>query len=399
MARIVQKFGGAALSCLERIKVIACEVKNEHDKGNEIVVVVSAQGGVTNELIAKAKHLHETPSARELDMLMATGEQESAALLSIALQGMGVRSVAYTGIEAGILTTSRNGKARIVDINESAVNEELRAGKVVVVAGFQGADDEGCITTLGRGGSDLTAVALGVALKADRCEIFTDVDGVYNADPKVVPEALKIETISFDQMLELTALGAKVMQVRSVECAKKYNMPFVVRSSYCEGSGTLVGEGEGAFESFEIQGVTIDKSQVWVEIDNVGDRFSFPVLCQRLGYLGVGMDMVVYNKEKIEFGVSEEDMVSVRDVVGLCGAELVGRVALIGVGFSSYPEVIAKTVEVLTEEGIEILNINSSELRIACVVRRDDAERAVRALHIAFGLGNKSLLLNEVVNF
>lgn len=403
MVRVVQKYGGAALSCLDKVRLVARAIRQEYEMGHEVVVIVSALKGVTDDLIKKAESICDDPDRGLLDRLLAMGEQESSILLGLALEGLGIPVVVFSGAEAGIGTTSNPGKAKIVRIDSRLLEESLMDNKVVVVAGYQGVDSEGNVTTLGRGGSDLSAIGLAVSLNADRCDIFTDVDGVYNADPKIVPGAKKISKISFDQMLELATSGAKVMQVRSVECAKKYNMPFSVSSACGEGRGTYVCEGNYDFESFEIVGVTVDKKKVWVQIENVPEQIEFTVLCRRLALLGVGMEMLVYGGSKIAFAVGEEDFPLVEELVGRLNSEQVGCVSVVGSGFSSYPEVMARVVEVLSRQGIEIINVSVSELRITCVVSRDHAELAVKLLHAALELdvhnSEESLLLNDVANF
>jgi len=255
MARIVQKYGGTSVGDIERIKRVADRIKATRDEGNEVVVVVSARSGVTNELLARAKAIHEHPSERELDMLLATGEQETIALTAIALHAIKVEAVSYTGAQAGIFTDAAHTKAKIKTINARPIEHDLQAGKVVIVAGFQGINDEGQITTLGRGGSDLTAIALAAAVKADKCEIYTDVDGVYTADPRVVKDARKLDEISYDEMLELASSGSKVMQSRSVEFAKKYDVVFEVRSSFNHNPGTIVKEEVVYMEEVVVRGV------------------------------------------------------------------------------------------------------------------------------------------------
>ncbi len=272
MARIVQKYGGTSVGDAERIKNVARRVKAARDLGHELVVVVSARAGVTNELIARARSVSPHPSERELDQLLSIGEQETSALTAMALHGMGVDAISYTGAQAGIFTDRIHTKAKIRTINAKPIEKDLKAGRVIIVAGFQGIDDEGQITTLGRGGSDLTAIALAAALRADKCEIFTDVDGVYTADPRVVADARKLDEISYDEMLELASAGSKVMQSRSVELAKKYGVVFEVRSSFNQNPGTLVKEEVAYMEQVVVRGVAVDKDQAKVIISNLPDK-------------------------------------------------------------------------------------------------------------------------------
>ena len=296
MARIVQKYGGTSVGDVERIKKVAERIKGTRDEGNEVVVVVSARAGVTNELIARAKAVCPDPSERELDQLLAIGEQETIALVAMALQGIGADAVSYTGQQAGIFTDKVHTKAKIQGINPKPMEKELKAGRVIIVAGFQGADDEGRITTLGRGGSDLTAIALAAALKADKCEIYTDVDGVYTADPRNVKNAKKIPEISYDEMLELASSGSKVMQSRSVEFAAKYDVVFEVRSSLNHNPGTIVKKEVAYMEKVVVRGVAVDKDQAKVIVSNILDKpGSAARVFRALADASVLVDMIVQN--------------------------------------------------------------------------------------------------------
>ncbi|MDE3084745.1 MAG: aspartate kinase, partial [Verrucomicrobiota bacterium] len=296
MARIVQKYGGTSVGDIERMKKVAERIKAVRNEGHELVVVVSARAGVTNELIARAKSLCERPSERELDQLLAIGEQETIALVAMALHGVGVDAVSYTGAQAGIFTDKVFTKAKIKQINPKPILKDLKEGKVVIVAGFQGINEEGQITTLGRGGSDLTAIALAAACKADKCEIYTDVDGVYTADPRVVKDARKIDEISYDEMLELASLGSKVMQSRSVEFAKKYGVIFEVRSSFNHNPGTIVKEEVAYMEKVVVRGVALDKDQAKVVISNLPDKpASAATIFKALADASINVDMIVQN--------------------------------------------------------------------------------------------------------
>src|SRR5882724_6131474 len=296
MARIVQKYGGTSVGDVDRIKNVAARIKALRDEGNELVVVVSARAGVTNELLARAKAVCEHPSERELDQLLSIGEQETIALTAMALHGIGVDAISYTGAQAGIFTDKIHTKAKIKTINAKPLEKELKAGKVIIVAGFQGINEDGQITTLGRGGSDLTAIALAAACKADKCEIYTDVDGVYTADPRIVKTAKKIQEISYDEMLELASLGSKVMQSRSVEFAKKYGVVFEVRSSFNQNPGTIVKEEVAYMEKVVVRGVAVDKDQAKVVISGLPDKpSSAATIFNALADASINVDMIVQN--------------------------------------------------------------------------------------------------------
>ena len=296
MARIVQKYGGTSVGDVDRIKNVANRVKASREAGNELVVVVSARAGVTNELIARAKALMPNPSDREMDQLLSIGEQETIALMAIALQGIGVDAVSYTGAQAGIFTDKQHTKAKIQTINAKPIEKDLKKGRVVIVAGFQGIAEEGQVTTLGRGGSDLTAIALAAAIKADKCEIYTDVDGVYTADPRVVKNARKLAEISYDEMLELASAGSKVMQSRSVEFASKYGVVFEVRSSFNNNPGTIVKEEVAYMEKVVVRGVAVDKDQAKIIVSNILDKpGSAAKVFRALADANVLVDMIVQN--------------------------------------------------------------------------------------------------------
>src|SRR3954463_12544337 len=296
MARIVQKYGGTSVGDVDRIKKVANRIKAIRDAGNELVVIVSARAGVTNELIARAKAVCPMPSEREMDQLLAIGEQETIALTAMALHAIGVDAVSYTGAQAGIFTDKVHTKAKIKTINSAPLEKDLQAGKVIIVAGFQGINDDGQITTLGRGGSDLTAIALAAAIKADKCEIYTDVDGVYTADPRVVKDARKLTEISYDEMLELASLGSKVMQSRSVEFAAKYNVVFEVRSSFNNNPGTIVKQEVAYMEKVVVRGVAVDKDQAKVTVSNIADKpGSAAKVFKALAEAHINVDMIVQN--------------------------------------------------------------------------------------------------------
>src|ERR1044071_9517323 len=296
MARIVQKYGGTSVGDVPRIKNVANRIKDIRDAGNELVVVVSARAGVTNELIARAKEITPLPAEREMDQLRAIGEQETIALTAMALHAVGVAAKSYTGAQAGIFTDRTHTKAKIKDIDAKALETDLKAGNVIIVAGFQGTDEEGQTTTLGRGGSDLTAIALAAAIKADKCEIYTDVDGVYTADPRVVKDAKKLQEISYEEMLELASLGSKVMQTRSVEFAAKYNVVFEVRSSFNNNPGTIVKQEVAYMEKVVVRGVAVDKDQAKVVVSNITDKPGTAAkVFKALANANINVDMIVQN--------------------------------------------------------------------------------------------------------
>ncbi|HUJ43064.1 MAG TPA: aspartate kinase [Opitutaceae bacterium] len=402
MARIVQKYGGTSVGDIERIKNVAERIKAARDEGNELVVVVSARSGVTNELIARAKAIHEHPSEREMDMLLATGEQETIALTAIALHALAVQAVSYTGAQAGIFTDAAHTKAKIKTINARPIERDLQAGKVVIVAGFQGINEDGQITTLGRGGSDLTAIALAAALKADRCEVYTDVDGVYTADPRVVKDARKLAEISYDEMLELASSGSKVMQSRSVEFAKKYNVVFEVRSSFNHNPGTIVKEEVSYMEQVVVRGVAVDKDQAKVVVSNIPDiPGTAAKVFRALAEANIIVDMIVQNIGRhgvanLTFTVPEGDSHRAQKVLEPVFAEWGGgevaihdqiaKLSVVGVGMKTHSGVAATLFQTLANLGVNIELISTSEIKISVVIEAARADEAARAAHAAFGL-------------
>jgi aspartate kinase len=402
MARIVQKYGGTSVGDIERIKRVAERIKATRDEGNELVVVVSARSGVTNELIARAKAIHEHPSERELDMLLATGEQETIALTAIALHAVAVDAVSYTGGQAGIFTDKAYTKAKIKTIDAEPIAQDLRAGKVVIVAGFQGINEDGQITTLGRGGSDLTAIALAAAVRADRCEIYTDVDGVYTADPRVVKDARKLAEISYDEMLELASSGSKVMQSRSVEFAKKYDVVFEVRSSFNHNPGTIVKEEVAYMEQVVVRGVAVDKDQTKVIVSNIPDKpGSAAKVFRALADANIIVDMIVQNighngVANLTFTVPLSDSHRAKPALDPVFKEIGGgqvaihdqiaKLSVVGVGMKTHSGVAATLFETLAAKGINIELISTSEIKISVVIAANAAEDAARAAHAAFGL-------------
>ncbi len=401
MARIVQKYGGTSVGDVERIKKVAERIKATRDEGNELVVVVSARSGVTNELIARAKAVCEHPSERELDQLLAIGEQETIALTAMALHGIGVRAVSYTGAQAGIFTDKVHTKAKIRTINAAPLEKDLADGNVIIVAGFQGINDDGQVTTLGRGGSDLTAIALAAAIQADKCEIYTDVDGVYTADPRVVPAARKLPEISYDEMLELASLGSKVMQTRSVEFAAKYGVVFEVRSSFNQNPGTIVKQEVAYMEKVVVRGVAVDKDQAKVVVSSIADKPGTAARVFRaLAEANINVDMIVQNVGRgglanLSFTVplSEKD----RAVAALAPAlretggevafdERIAKLSVVGVGMRTHSGVAATLFDALARAGINLELISTSEIKISVVIAKDRADEAARAAHAAFGL-------------
>jgi aspartate kinase len=399
---IVQKYGGSSVADAARITNVARRVA-EQARDNQVVVVVSAMGKTTDGLITLAQQITPTPDAREMDMLLATGEQVTIALLAMALQTLGHPARSFTGSQAGFRTDTEHTRARITRITADRVREALDAGEIAVVAGFQGLSDTDEITTLGRGGSDLTAVALAAALKADLCEIYTDVDGVYTADPNVVPDARKLRRITYDEMLEMASLGAKVLQSRSVEFAKKYAVPVHVRSTFKLDAGTLVTKEEQGMEEVVVTGVTHDRGQAKISILRVPDR---PGIAARvfgaIADTGIVVDMIVQNISRdgytdMSFTVPRGDytraVAALEDVARTVGAqglvhdERVAKVSILGVGMRSHSGVAARMFAVLAREGINIQMISTSEIAISCVIEDKYAELAVRALHDDFELG------------
>jgi aspartate kinase len=402
MARIVQKFGGTSVGDIDRIKRVAARVKATRDEGNEVVVVVSARSGVTNELIERALAINPSPEDREMDMLLAVGEQETIALMAMALHALDVPAVSRTGSQAGIVTDPAHTRARIVKIDTNRVEQNLEQGKVVIVAGFQGSDGQENITTFGRGGSDLTAVALAAALKADLCQIFTDVEGVYTADPRVVPDAAKINEISYDEMLELASLGSKVMQARSVEFAKKYGVTFEVRSSFNQKPGTIVKEEVESMEDVVVRGVAVDRDQAKVLISHLTDKpGSAARIFMGLANAGVSVDMIVQNVGRngvanLTFTVprndshrAEQTVKALLEAEGSGEVEIFGsiaKVSVVGVGMRSHSGVAAKLFSALADAGINIQLIGTSEIKISVVIDLEAAEKAALTVHKAFNL-------------
>ena len=398
---VVQKFGGTSVGDLDRIQNVANIVKKYVDEGHEVVVVVSAMAGETNKLLDYATHFSKTPPQREVDLLVSSGERVTSALLSIALQAMGKDAIALTGRQAGIKTTSDHTKARIMDIDPKKMQKHLKEGKVVIVAGFQGINENGDVTTLGRGGSDLTAVAIAGALKADKCEIYTDVDGIYTTDPRIEPKAKKIDVISYDEMLELASLGAKVMQSRSVELAKKLNVDIEVKSSFKpEIKGTLITKETSEMEKVLVSGIALDKNQARVSIFGVEDRPGISAeIFGKLANKNINVDMIVQNvgkdnKANLTFTVPQTELELTKEVLkeyeekseSIEYDDSIAKVSVVGVGMKSHSGVAAMAFKTLADENINILMISTSEIKISMVIDEKYGELAVRALHKAYQL-------------
>ena len=399
---IVQKFGGSSVADAEKIKNVARRVA-AGASGHQIVVVVSAMGKTTDDLVGLAHQITPSPDPREMDVLLATGEQVTIALLAMALQGFGLKARSFTGLQAGMRTDTAHTSARLIRMETDRVRQALDAGEIAIVAGFQGLSEADEITTLGRGGSDLTAVALAAALKADVCEIYTDVDGVYTADPNIVPDARKLARVAYDEMLEMASLGAKVLQARSVEFAKKYGVPVHVRSTFKPDEGTLVTREEHGMEEVVVTGVTHDRNQAKISILRVPDRPG--IAAQAFGAIAdrnIVVDMIVQNISRdgytdMSFTVPRsdytravaalEDVARKIDAQGVVHDERVAKVSIVGVGMRSHSGVASRMFGVLSREGINIQMISTSEIAISCVIDDKYTELAVRALHDAFEVG------------
>jgi len=402
MALVVQKYGGTSVGSVERIRNVARRVAETYDADNDVIVIVSAMAGETNRLVALAAEISETPSDREYDVLVSTGEQVTIALLAMCLQSMGYNAKSYLGSQIPMLTDKAHAKARIQSIADKNIRNDLNKGTIIIVAGFQGTDGEGNITTLGRGGSDTSAVAVAAAMKADVCEIYTDVDGVYTTDPRMVAEARKIEKISYDEMLEMASLGAKVLQIRSVEFAKKYNVVIHVRSSFHDKPGTLVMKEDQDMETVLVSGVAYNKDEAKISIVGVPDQPGISAqIFTPLSDSGITVDMIIQNishegATDMTFTVPKGDYkkaVAIIDGVSKkIGARAVmsdmdiSKVSIIGVGMRSHAGVASTMFEALSAEGINIQMISTSEIKVSCVIDAKYTELAVRVLHNAFGL-------------
>jgi len=407
MALVVQKYGGTSVGDIEKIRNVARRVAKTYDEGNDVVVIVSAMAGETNKLVALANDVCEFPSEREYDVLVSTGEQVTIALLSMCLQSMGYKAKSYLGHQIPVWTDSAFSKARIEDIEDKKVREDLKNGTIIVVAGFQGRDKEGNITTLGRGGSDTSAVAVAAAMKADVCEIYTDVDGIYSTDPRMVPEATKMDKISYDEMLEMASLGSKVLQIRSVEFAKKYDVVVHVRSSFNENPGTLVMKEDADMEAVLVSGITYNKDEAKISVNRVPDMPGIAAkLFTPLSEANITVDMIIQNishegSTDMTFTVPHADFKKALKIVEASAAEIkaggvssdenIAKVSIVGVGMRSHSGVASKMFETLSAEGINIQMISTSEIKVSCVIDLKYTELAVRVLHQAFGLDEKDV--------
>jgi len=402
MSLIVQKYGGTSVADIEKIRNVAKRVAKTYENGNDVVVILSAMAGVTDDLIEMAQQVTSAPESRELDVLLATGEQTTAALLAITLQAMKYPAQSLLGHQAGVITDCSFGNARIVDIGANRIKDLIRDRNIVVVAGFQGCDPDGNITTLGRGGSDTSAVAIAATLKADMCEIYTDVDGVYTADPNICEKARKIATISYDEMLNMASLGAKVLQIRSVGFAKKFNVPVHVRSSFNEEEGTMVVNENSGMEGLIVTAVTNDKNQARITLKKVPDQ---PGVAEKIfspiAESGIIVDMIIQNtraggKTDLTFTVPKADIDKALSIESKIAEEIgaedvfgdknIAKVSVIGVGMKNHSGVASTMFGALAGANINILMISTSEIRISCVIEENYTELAVRVLHTAFGL-------------
>jgi aspartate kinase len=417
VALIVQKFGGTSVGTPDRIKNVAARALATQAAGNDVVVIVSAMSGETNRLLKLANDMTSLPDSREIDALAATGEQVTAALMAIAIQALGGKARSFLGHQLKVLTDNAFTKARIKAIDATRVMETIASGTIAVVAGFQGVDEEGNITTLGRGGSDTSAVAIAAAIGAAACEIYTDVDGVYTTDPNICKTARKIDRISYEEMLELASLGAKVLQIRSVEVAMKYGVPVHVRSSFSDAQGTWVVGEESSLESISVTGVAYDKGEVRVMLVGVDDKPGVVAhIFSKLADENISVDMIIQNapsdapmsrvsaggpdsKTDVTFTATKADLPKVKQVIGEIAEQVsalgirydedIAKVSIVGLGMRSHAGVAAKMFTILSGEGINIQAISTSEIKISCLVATKYTELAVRALHDGFGLGNK----------
>jgi aspartate kinase len=408
MALVVQKYGGTSVGDVERIRNVARRVLNTKNQGHQLVVVVSAMAGETDKLIRLAQQVTPVPDERELDVLVSTGEQVSIALLAMALKSMNCDSKSYLGFQIKIATDSVFGKARIASIDSEKMLQDLKEGRVVVVAGFQGVDDSGNITTLGRGGSDTSAVAVAAALEADVCEIYTDVDGVYTTDPNVYPKARKLSKISYDEMLEMASLGAKVLQIRSVEFAKKYDVPIHVRSSFNDNPGTIVCKEDKEMEKVVVSGVTYNKNEAKIEVMRLPDIPGVAAkLFKPIADANIVVDMIIQTSstEKgcadVAFTVPKSDFAKTLQIVKETNKEFgakevkfnedIAKISIVGVGMRSHSSVATQMFSALAKEGINIHMISTSEIKISCIIDSKYTELAVRALHDAFQLDQPAI--------
>ena len=409
---IVMKFGGSSVADATCMKRVAQRIVDARKEGHPVVAVVSARGDTTDDLIEMAKEISANPPAREMDMLLSAGERISAALVVMAIHELGYNAISLTGSQAGILTDTTHTKAKILDIKPKRIVEALADDKIVLVAGFQGVSTEHDVTTLGRGGSDTTAVALAAALGAEACQIFTDVDGIYTTDPRIVPEARKLDFISNDEMLELTASGAKVMMLRSIEVARRFDVPLWVRSSFTDAPGTLIGQEQKGMEQAIVSGVTYALDDAKVTVRGLPDRVGEAAgMFTALAKANINVDLIIQNvsadsKADISFTADEADLAKIEKVLGDLKGELgfssidtdrdVAKVTLVGAGMRTYPGVAAKMFQVLADNDINIEMISTSSIKVSCVVRKDDVKKAVKAIHEAFKMDQALVSREEI---
>ena len=413
MPLTVQKFGGTSIADAAHIKAAAKRIIKTYSAGNKVVVVVSARGKMTDELLELAYEINDNPSARELDMLLSTGEQMSGALMAMAIHSLGYPAVSFTGRQVGITTDSFHTNARIINIDANRIIEALAQDKIVIVAGYQGADENDNITTLGRGGSDTTAVALAAMLKADTCDIYTDVDGIYTADPRIVPEARKLTKISYDEILELASMGAQVVHVRSIEFAKNYNVPIRVRPSFNDGTGTLICKEVSEMEKIVVSGATVTKNEAKITIIGVYDKPGQAAkIFQELAKENVNVDMIIQNigaqgLTDVTFTVLKDDLPQALATTERIKEEIkakkiiaddkIAKLSVVGVGMRSHCGIAEMLFSTLSNEKINIQMISTSEIKISCVIEEDQAERALIAVHRAFGLDKESQAFTQSI--
>jgi len=407
MSLIVQKYGGTSVGDAEKIKHVASRVKRASDAGNDVVVIVSAMAGETNKLVDLCNAMMEIPDPREYDVVVSAGEQVTIGLLAMALKAMGQDAISLLGSQIAIHTDDVHARARIESIDKDKILENLKAGRVVIVPGFQGITEQGYITTLGRGGSDTSAVAVAAALEADACEIYTDVDGIFTTDPNMVLDARKLDKISYDEMLEMASQGAKVLQIRSVEFAKNYNVPLHVRSTFTEDEGTWVVKEDAEMEKVVVSGVTCDKNEAKISVLRVPDK---PGIASRIfgaiAEASINVDMIIQNISidgftDMTFTVPKTDLTQALEIVKGVGKEIgasdilfdekVAKIAVIGTGMRSHSGVASKMFAALAGEGVNIMMISTSEIKVSCIVERKYSELAVRVLHDAFDLGKETV--------
>ncbi len=413
MPLVVQKYGGTSVGTLDRIQHVAQRIARIHKTGTQVVVVVSAMAGETDKLVKMARQICDNPERREMDLLLSSGERISSALLAMALQARGIPAISMTGRQMGLQTDSVHTRARIKRIDTKRAQQSLKENNVIVVAGFQGINEKGDVTTLGRGGSDTSAVALAVALGASQCEIYTDVDGVYTADPRLVPKAKKLDVVSYDEMLEMASLGAKVLQIRCVEFAHKFQMPLVVKSSYIEGGkGTLICEEDSNMEQPVVSGIMYDKNQAKITLKEVPDQPGIAAnIFEPLADAGLSVDMIIQNisaegHTDLSFTLGREELNEAMAIMGKVAKKIravnvsadskIAKISIVGAGMRSHSGVAARIFKSLSMEKINILMISTSEIKVSCIIEQKHTKVAVNALHTAFGLDTKSTPIKSI---